>query len=78
MGRLVEKGLLAVEAGGRAGTYRPTIDRDRYLEQRSAAELHGLVDRYGDVALVHFARELARLDPARQEELRRLARDPER
>jgi hypothetical protein len=33
-----------------------------------------LVDEYGDVALSHFARQMASLDPARRRALERLAK----
>ena len=32
-----------------------------------------MVDEYGDVALAHFARHLAELDPKRRAQIRRLA-----
>ena len=42
--------------------------------QLCCAEVEGLVAEYGDVALSHFAQQVASLDPARRRALQRLAR----
>ena len=73
MRRLDDKGLLRRRRSGRYDTYRPTMTRDEYRERRASAEVRGLVDQFGDVALAHFARSLSSLDPAQQRRLRRLA-----
>ena len=73
MRRLNDKGLLARRRTGRQDTYVPTLTREQYQELRAAAEVRGLVDQYGDVALAHFAKSLSGLDPARRRQLRRLA-----
>jgi hypothetical protein len=44
------------------------------MAARSRAEVEGLVAQYGDLALSHFARQVASLDPARRRALQRLAR----
>jgi hypothetical protein len=44
------------------------------MELRAQAEVAELVDQYGDVALGHFARQMAELDPARRRALQRQAR----
>jgi hypothetical protein len=41
---------------------------------RAQAEVDELVAQYGDVALSHFAQQMASLDPARRRALQRLAR----
>jgi len=41
---------------------------------RAGAEVEDLVEEYGDVALSHFAQQMASLDPARRRALLRLAR----
>ena len=41
---------------------------------RASAEVEDLVTQYGDVALSHFAEQMAKLDPARRRALQRLAR----
>lgn len=73
MSRLDAKGLLTRQRQGRADVYAPVLSREAYLEARAGAEVGALVDEFGDRALAHFARRVARLDPARREQLRRLA-----
>ena len=74
MRRLHERGMLERERRGKADIYRPAVSRDAYVEARAEEQVSGLVAEYGDVALAHFAAEMAKLDPARREALRRLAR----
>ncbi len=74
MAKLHRKGLLDRRREGKTDIYRPVMSREQYLEARAQAEVGALVDEYGEVALVHFARQMARLDPKRREQLRRLAR----
>src|SRR5438309_11983663 len=62
MRRLDEKGLLERTRSGRHDTYVPRLTREEYLQQRAGAEVRGLVDEYGDVALAHFAQSLSTLD----------------
>jgi predicted transcriptional regulator len=76
MRRLSDKGLLDRTRTGRQDTYVPRLSRERYQELRAAAQVQGLVDEFGDVALAHFARSLEGLDPARRRQLRRLAGEP--
>ena len=73
MQRLDEKGLLDRVRSGRSDTYTPTLSREEYQELRASAQVQGLVDEFGDVALAHFAKSLQTLDPARRRQLRRLA-----
>jgi predicted transcriptional regulator len=74
MARLHRKGLLSRRRESKTDIYAPVMSRDEYLEARARAEVSAVVDEYGDIALVHFARQMARLDPKRREQLRRLAR----
>jgi predicted transcriptional regulator len=74
MSRLDRKGLLTRRREGKADIYSPALSREDYHEARARAQVGALVDEYGDVALVHFARQMAKLDPDRREKLRRLAR----
>lgn len=74
MRRLHRKRMLDRERHGKTDTYRPVVTRDEYVEARARAQIGDLVAEYGDVALQHFAAEMAKLDPARREALRRLAR----
>ena len=73
MARLDRKGLLTRKRDGKSHLYRPMLTREEYLEARARLEVGYLVDTYGDAALVHFARQMARLDPKRRAQLRRLA-----
>jgi len=73
MRRLDDKGLLDRTRSGRHDSYTPTLSRDAYQELRAEAQVQGLVDEFGDVALAHFAKSLQTLDPARRRQLRRLA-----
>jgi predicted transcriptional regulator len=75
MRRLADKGLLDRTRNGRHDSYEPRLTREQYQERRARAEVRGLVDEFGDVALAHFARSLSNLDPARRRQLRKLAGD---
>ena len=74
MARLHKKGLLNRRREGKTDYYAPAFERDEYMALRAKSEVEGLVDQYGDVALSHFAEQMARLDPARRRALQRLAR----
>jgi predicted transcriptional regulator len=76
MGRLHKKGLLVRRREGKADYYAPAYERDEYMALRASAEVEQLVSQYGDVALSHFAEQMAKLDPARRRALQRLARKP--
>jgi predicted transcriptional regulator len=74
MRRLDGKGLLRRRREGKTDFYRPAYSREEYAERRAQAEVDELVDRFGEVALGHFARQIAQLDPERRRALQRLAR----
>jgi predicted transcriptional regulator len=74
MARLHRKGLLERRREGKTDIYSAVLSRDEYLELRAREEVVALVDEYGDVALAHFARQMASLDPKRRAQLRRMAR----
>src|SRR3984893_17543180 len=74
MARLYEKGVLDRRREGKTDFYAPRLDRDEFMTLRARAEVEGLVAYYGDVALSHFAKQVASLDPARRRALQRLAR----
>ena len=74
MARLHKKGLLVRRRDGKTDFYAPAYERAEYMELRAGAEVHDLVARYGDVALSHFAQQMASLDPAHRRALQRLAR----
>ena len=74
MSRLHRKGLLERRREGNTDIYTPVLGRDEYMTQRAQADVQDLVAEYGDVALTHFAQQVASLDPARRRALQRLAR----
>lgn len=73
MRRLSDKELLDRTRAGRQDRYAPRLSRQQYQELRAGAQVRGLVDEFGDVALAHFAKSLDTLDPARRRQLKRLA-----
>jgi predicted transcriptional regulator len=73
LSRLHAKGLLERRREGRSDLYRPALSREEYRQRRAAAEVQALVDDYGEAVFPQFARQMARLDPERLAELRRLA-----
>src|SRR5437879_90109 len=74
MSRLHKKGVLARRRVGKTDFYAPAYERDEYMGLRAGAEVEGLVAHFGDVALSHFAQQMASLDPTRRRALQRLAR----
>src|SRR5689334_20178108 len=74
LGRLHAKGLLERRREGKTDVYRPVHSRAEYADLRAQAEVAALVETFGDVALGHFARQVADLDPDRRAALERLAR----
>ncbi len=74
MSRLDKKGMLTRRREGKTDFYAPAFERDEYLSLRARTEVEGLVAQYGEVALSHFAQQMAALDPARRRALQRLAR----
>lgn len=73
MSRLHGKGLLARRREGRSDVYAPALSREAYRDARARAEVSGLLEEFGDLALAHFARQVDALDPERRDALRRLA-----
>ena len=74
MRRLDEKGMLVRRREGKTDLYVPRMTREEYVEARADAEVQAVVEQYGEKALVHFARQMDQLDPARRQRLRRLSR----
>jgi BlaI family penicillinase repressor len=75
MARLCKKGVLARRREGKTDFYTPKLGRDEFMAARARSEVEELIAQYGDVALSHFARQVASLDPARRRALQRLARE---
>ena len=78
MARLNKKGVLSRRREGKTDYYKPKLSREDYMSARARTEVEELVDEYGDLALSHFARQVANLDPGRRKALQRLAREGER
>lgn len=74
MARLHKKGLLSRRREGNTDYYTPRHTREEYMALRAQTEVAALVRQYGDVALSHFAQQMAALDPARRRALQRQAR----
>jgi predicted transcriptional regulator len=74
LGRLHGKGMLSRRREGKTDFYAAVYTREQYADLRAQAEVAALVDAFGDVALSHFARQVADLDPERRKALERLAR----
>jgi predicted transcriptional regulator len=74
MARLHKKRLLGRRREGKTDYYAPAYTREQYMALRAQSEVAALVDQYGDVALSHFAQQMAGLDPARRRALQREAR----
>ena len=74
MSRLHKKGVLDRRREGKTDFYAPRLVREEYMASRARVQIDELVQEYGDVALTHFARQVADLDPARRRALQRLAR----
>lgn len=72
--RLYEKGMLTRRRQGKGDLYAPALSREEYAHARAEAQVGALVDEWGEVALVHFAKEMSRLDGRRRQQLQRLAR----
>jgi predicted transcriptional regulator len=74
MSRLDSKGILSRRREGKTDFYRAVYTRDRYADLRARAAIDSVVDQFGDVALTHIARQMARLDPQHRRSLERIAR----
>jgi predicted transcriptional regulator len=75
LARLHKKGLLRRRREGKTDLYAAVHTQAEYADLRAQAEVEQLVDSFGDVALGHFARQIAELDPERRQALERLARE---
>jgi predicted transcriptional regulator len=74
MVRLESKGILKRRREGKTDFYRAVHTREQYADMRAGSEIDSIVDRFGEVALAHIARQMAQLDPQRRRALQRLAR----
>ena len=73
MQRLEAKGMIEKRRrADRADVYCAVLDREQYLGRRIDVEVSRLVEDFGELALMQFARRVDELDPERREALRRL------
>jgi predicted transcriptional regulator len=72
MQRLEAKGMVERRRPDRTDVYRAVLEREQYLGRRIDAEVSRLVEDFGELALMQFARRVEGLDPERREALRRL------
>jgi predicted transcriptional regulator len=73
--RLDRKRVVERRRQGKTDIYSPRWSREAHRDARARAEVAALVDQYGDEALVHFTRQVSKLDAKTRAKLRRLARD---
>ena len=74
MQRLEAKGMVErSRRADRTDVYRPVLAREQYLGRRIDAEVSRLVEDFGELALMQFARRVDELDAERREALRRLS-----
>jgi predicted transcriptional regulator len=71
--RLDVKQLVLRTRRGKTDVYTAALGRDEYLGARADAEVSELLEHYGELALVQFARRVDALDPERRAALQRLA-----
>jgi predicted transcriptional regulator len=73
MQRLEAKGMVERRRREKADVYHAVLEREQYLGRRLDAEVSRLVEDFGELALMQFARRVEELDPERREALRRLS-----
>ena len=71
--RLDVKQLVLRTRHGKTDFYTAALPREEYLGARADAEVSELLEQYGELALVQFARRVDALDPERRAALQRLA-----
>jgi BlaI family transcriptional regulator, penicillinase repressor len=71
--RLDAKDLVQRHRNGKTDVYTAALSREAYLGARADAEVSELLEQYGELALVQFARRMAALDPERRAALQRIA-----
>lgn len=62
--RLHDKGFVRREHVGRGYSYEPVHSEQQLVDLLGRREVDELVERYGDVALAHFAETLRDIDPS--------------
>ena len=75
LGRLRERGLVERSARGREAVYRAAVSEADLVEASSGRAVDELLERYGAIAMRHFAERLADVDPELKAQLLRLAEE---
>jgi predicted transcriptional regulator len=76
MVRLAAKDLLKVEPGsGKAYRYRCALTAQEFVATIGTERVDGLIERFGEVALVAFTRRMNGLGPEERRRLRRLGKE---
>ena len=75
LSRLHDKGILDREKHGRGYQYRPRYTEAELVEQLGRDEVDRLLERFGGVALAHFATALEQADPEQLARLTALAEE---
>lgn len=75
LSRLYDKGFVTREHVGRGYRYEPVYTEKELVRLLGRREVDDLVERYGDVALAHFAAKLRHADPELVAELQELAEE---
>ena len=73
LGRLRERGLVERSARGREAVYRAAVSEAELVEASSGRAVDQLLERYGAIAMRHFAERLADVDPELKAQLLLLA-----
>jgi predicted transcriptional regulator len=73
LGRLRERGLVKRTARGREAVYCAAVSEADLVETSSGRAVDELIERYGEVAMRHFAERLADVDPELKQQLLQLA-----
>lgn len=73
LARLHDKGWVTRAHRGRGYEYSPAYTEAQLIDELGGRDVQRLVQRYGDVALAHFAATLRRSDPTLLGRLRTLA-----
>lgn len=73
LGRLRERGLVERTARGREAVYSAAVSEADLVEASSGRAVDALIQRYGEVAMRHFAERLADVDSELKQQLLQLA-----
>lgn len=73
MSRLAVKGLLTRTRAGKTHVYHVALTEAEFLHDVAAQRVQGLIEEFGDLAIVQFLATVDELSPERRRQLERLA-----